>query len=179
MKRSSPLSMVITTLVSGIGMCTFTAEGTLTGPYYSYADIYAEQGYVSQDGSAGPGQNGEYSTAEDEGAVPIFLAHGYRWWFYSGECYIFCGSYPSFDFPGSHALTPCPGPGCANPPIAGMSSWAGVTTDPEAGTIAILVGAANAGGPTADYCIPQGLLPPICFPPPSRWGVPSTYGYIR
>ncbi len=153
----------------------------LTLPYYSYAEVFSERGFVSQDGVADPGPYGDYSSAEDESSGPLFVAHGYRWWGYCGECIMPCIPRYRFDFPWPHGYHPCdPNIGCINPPIGWMASWGGIIADPEGGTITSLVGAWHHGGPTQQYCVPNPFGPgEICYGIPSTWGFGAAYGYIR
>lgn len=56
----------------------------LTVPDYSYGEIFSQYGTVTPQGVANPGPYGGYSTGSKERSSGVFLAHGYRWWGYSG-----------------------------------------------------------------------------------------------
>jgi len=179
MKRSS------LSLFFGLLMAILITAGNArayTNLDYSYAEIYATHGLVTQEGVADPGAYGGYSSVEDEGTAPIFFAHGYRWWTYPSGCDIWvCRYYVTFDFPGSHFCQNDSDLGCMDGPTGGKASWGGIIVDQEEGKISSLVGATNDDdGPTAQYCVDNPFgTGPICYGIPSTWGYGSAYGYIR
>ena len=150
-----------------------------TSPYYAYAEVFSERGYVESDGVAYPGPDGTYSIDTRQGSSATSIGHGYRWWCYNEEedC-CDCNLPAIFNFPGEHEIFEPECDPCTNPYIGWKASWAGVVADPEAERISILVGAANDGGPTSPYCVHLGSSE-VCYPVTSTWGYGKGFGYCR
>ncbi len=155
------------------------AQTELTVPDYSYGGVSARDGATS---SLGVAQSGPYGNSITSGIAErpydVFVAHGYRWWGFSGITTGYCVSYPIFNYPGYHGVWDMSGLGCAAAPgeahIGFMGSWGGVIAEPASRKIWSLIGASNKdNGPTEPYIFI------LTYPPPSIWGSGSSDGYLR
>ncbi len=155
---SNPTSIRI--LLCVVGMVSFASSEALalSGPYYSYARIYADGGHVTATGGVGGGLNTVTNIQADEsaqGTGPLHLEGGARW---------FC---PDTDPTCNITL----GSG------AGLG-WAEATTDPVNGTVGVRDGAFHVGGgPVPLRCV-DFMGSQICQPV-TNWGHAVSEASIR
>lgn len=141
------------------GMLLAGGEATaLSGPYYSYASIYAMGGHLAATGGEGGGPNTVTNIQADEsaeGSGPLSLADGAAWW------------------------CPASDPQCGISVASGAAlGWAEASTDPVNGSVGTRDGAIHAdGGPTPLRCV-DFLGSQICQPV-SHWGLAVSEATIR